>query len=34
MMWLWRFIGRFMSAERQAEGKRVSGVILLERDDS
>jgi len=27
----WRFIGRFMSAKRQAEFKRFSGIVLLRR---
>jgi len=33
MMWLWRFMGRFMSAKRRAATKRMSGTILLERID-
>jgi methyltransferase (TIGR00027 family) len=33
MMWMWRFIGRFMSAKRRAAMKRMSGIILLERSD-
>ncbi|MEP6730912.1 MAG: class I SAM-dependent methyltransferase [bacterium] len=31
MMWLWRFVGRFMPAERRAKMARMSGIILLER---
>jgi methyltransferase (TIGR00027 family) len=34
MMWLWRFISRFMSAKRREEGRRMSAIILLERIDS
>lgn len=30
-MWLWRLVGRFMSAERQEEARRMSGVVLLKR---
>ena len=33
MMWLWRFVGRFMSAKRRAAMKKMSGIILLERVD-
>jgi methyltransferase (TIGR00027 family) len=32
-MWFWRFVTRFMSAKRQAAGRKMSGVILLERVD-
>jgi methyltransferase (TIGR00027 family) len=31
MMWLWRFLGRFGSAQRRDEFRRMSGYILLER---
>ncbi|MEP6491518.1 MAG: class I SAM-dependent methyltransferase [bacterium] len=31
MMWLWRFLGRMRSAAVQAEWRRMSGVVLLER---
>jgi methyltransferase (TIGR00027 family) len=31
LMWLWRFLGRFASAARQAEFRRFAGYILLER---
>jgi methyltransferase (TIGR00027 family) len=31
MMWLWRFLGRFGSAEKREEFRRISGYILLER---
>ncbi len=33
MMWLWRFISRFMSAKRREAGRRMSAILLLERDD-
>ena len=33
LMWLWRFVGRFMSGKRRAAMKRMSGIILLERID-
>ena len=29
--WIWRLVGRFMSAEKQEEARRMSGVVLLER---
>ena len=32
MMWLWRFLGRISSAKKQAEFRRMSGVVLLERE--
>ncbi len=32
-MWLWRFVGRFMSAKRREMGRRMSAILLLERDD-
>jgi len=32
MMWLWRFLGRLQSKERQARMRRMSGIVLLERD--
>jgi methyltransferase (TIGR00027 family) len=31
MVWFWRFLGRFTSAERQKEMRRLSGFVLLER---
>jgi methyltransferase (TIGR00027 family) len=31
MAWLWQFIARFMSERRREEGRRMSGVVLLER---
>ena len=31
MMWLFRFVNRFMSAKRRDAMKRMSGTILLER---
>lgn len=31
MMWFWRFLGRFASAARQNEMRRLSGFVLLER---
>jgi methyltransferase (TIGR00027 family) len=34
MMWMWRLIGRFMSAKRRAAMKKMSGIILLERGDA
>ena len=34
MMWLWRFMSRFMSAKRREAGRRMSAILLLERDDS
>ena len=34
MMWLWRFIGRFMSAARREKARRMSAILLLERDDA
>ena len=33
MMWLWRLLGRLSSRERQEEGRRMSGFVLLERRD-
>jgi methyltransferase (TIGR00027 family) len=30
--WLWRFIGRFMSAEKQEQFRRMSSMVLLSRD--
>jgi hypothetical protein len=33
MMWMRRFMGRFMSAKRRAAMERMSGTILLERID-
>jgi methyltransferase (TIGR00027 family) len=32
-MWFWRFVTRFMSAKRREAGKKMSGIILLERVD-
>jgi methyltransferase (TIGR00027 family) len=32
MMWLWRLLGRLSSAKSQAEFRRMSGVVLLERE--
>ncbi len=29
MMWLWRLLGRFASAERKEEFRRMSGIVLL-----
>ncbi len=29
--WFWRFVGRLMPAKKQAEFKRFSGIVLLER---
>jgi methyltransferase (TIGR00027 family) len=34
LMWLWRIVGRFMSAKRRKAAQRMSAIILLERDDS
>ncbi|MDB4891360.1 MAG: methyltransferase [Gemmatimonadetes bacterium] len=34
MMWLWRFMSRFMSAARREEGRRMAAIVLLERIDS
>ena len=34
MMWLWRFMSRFMSAQRREAGRRMSAILLLERADS
>jgi len=31
MIWLWRFLGRFGSAQRREEFRRMSGYIMLER---
>ncbi|HTE45739.1 MAG TPA: class I SAM-dependent methyltransferase [Gemmatimonadaceae bacterium] len=31
MMWLWRFLGRMRSKEVQADFRRMSGTVLLER---
>ncbi len=31
MMWLWRFLGSFSSAEKKREMRRMSGIVLLER---
>jgi len=33
MMWLWRFIGRVSGSKRQAEMRRMSGIVLLEQAD-
>lgn len=33
MAWLWRFMGRFGSAERREQTRRISGTVLLERLD-
>jgi methyltransferase (TIGR00027 family) len=33
MAWLIKLISRFQSRERREEGRRMSGVVLLERDD-
>lgn len=29
--WLWRFLGRFMSAEKKEDARRMAGIVLLER---
>jgi methyltransferase (TIGR00027 family) len=34
LMWLWRIVGRFMSKKRREAARRMSAIILLERDDS
>ena len=34
LMWLWRIVGRFMSARRRAAAARMSGILLLQRIDS
>lgn len=31
MMWLWRFLGSFSSAEKKKQMRRMSGIVLLER---
>jgi methyltransferase (TIGR00027 family) len=31
MMWLWRFIGRMSGSKRQAEMRRMSGIVMLEQ---
>ncbi len=31
-MWFWRLVARLFSAKRQAEFKRMAGIVLLERD--
>jgi methyltransferase (TIGR00027 family) len=31
--WLWRFVARLMPAKRRIEMERMSGILLLERDD-
>lgn len=33
MMWFWRFLGRLSSAREQAAVRRMSGIVLFERDD-
>ncbi|MEO5816182.1 MAG: class I SAM-dependent methyltransferase [Gemmatimonadaceae bacterium] len=33
-MWLWRLVGLLMSAKRREAGRRMSSIVLLERDDS
>lgn len=33
MMWLWRLMGRISGSKRQAEMRRMSGMVLLERAD-
>lgn len=33
LMWMWRIVGRLMSAKRRAAMKKMSGIILLERAD-
>jgi methyltransferase (TIGR00027 family) len=32
LMWLWRFLGRLGSAARREEARRMSGIVLMERD--
>ena len=32
--WLWRLMGRLMSARRRADVERMSSIVLLERDDA
>ncbi len=32
MMWLWRFMGRFYPAKTREEFRRMSGIVLLERN--
>lgn len=32
-MWMWRFISLFMSARRREAGRRMSAILLLERND-
>jgi methyltransferase (TIGR00027 family) len=32
--WLWHFVGRLMPAKRREEMQRMSGIVLLERDDA
>jgi O-methyltransferase involved in polyketide biosynthesis len=31
MMWLWRILGSFSSAEKKRDMRRMSGIVLLER---
>jgi hypothetical protein len=31
MMWLWRFLSRLSSKEKQEQARRISGFVLLER---
>jgi methyltransferase (TIGR00027 family) len=33
-MWFWRFLGRFYGKKKQAEFRRFSGMVLLERGDA
>jgi methyltransferase, putative, TIGR00027 family len=32
MMWLWRFMGRFYTAKTREEFRRMSGIVLLEKN--
>ncbi len=32
--WLWNALGKLRSAEKREEGRRMSGTVLLERDDA
>ena len=32
--WLWRIMERFMSERRREEGRRLAGIVLLEKADA